>query len=294
MSILNDAEALANVPTPAGTQQALYLDSTTGLWTSKNSSGVGLPLAGSITAAALHGFLGGCGLSNDATSPNTVLDIAQGSCCSDDFTTMMTLASAFTKTTGSWAAGTGNGGLDTGTIGAASWYHVYVIENPSNGLVDILISLSVSAPTMPSGYTKKRRIGSIKTASSNIVAFIQNGNDFLWSAPVEDLAGISAPTSATLETLSTPLGVKTVALINTLFQNTTGGSAILIDSPDAASGGASIPGNLTNYYPSSSGGSAASLRIRTNTSSQVRVVASLSGNTLYVVTYGWVDLRGQG
>ena len=49
----------------------------------------------------------------------------------------MLLASAYTKTTGSWAVGSGNGGLDTGTITNSTWYHVFLMQRPDTEVVDI-------------------------------------------------------------------------------------------------------------------------------------------------------------
>jgi len=65
-------------------------------------------------------------------------------------------------------AGTTNGanGLDTGTLAASTWYSIWVIRNGSTGTTAGLMSLSATAPTMPSGYTHKARIGWIRTDST--------------------------------------------------------------------------------------------------------------------------------
>jgi hypothetical protein len=125
-----------------------------------------------------QGNVQGLTLSNDSGTPNTVLDIASGAAVDTTYVDMLILGSAYTKTTGAWAVGTGNGGLDTGAVGAASWYSVWIIKRPDTGVTDILFSLSATAPTMPANYTLKRRIGWFKTASSNIVTFQQLGNRF--------------------------------------------------------------------------------------------------------------------
>lgn len=60
----------------------------------------------------------------------------------------------------SYATGTsGANGLDTGTITASNWYFEWVIFNPFSLTVASLLSLSSTAPTMPSGYTFKARVG---------------------------------------------------------------------------------------------------------------------------------------
>ena len=60
-------------------------------------------------------------------------------------------------------SGSANGanGLDTGSLAANTWYAVYVIYNGTTTAG--LLSLSATAPTMPSGYTHKARVGWIRT-----------------------------------------------------------------------------------------------------------------------------------
>ena len=55
-------------------------------------------------------------------------------------------------------------GLDTGTLAASTWYSVWVISNGATTAG--LLSLSATAPTLPSGYTFKARIGWIRTDAS--------------------------------------------------------------------------------------------------------------------------------
>lgn len=55
----------------------------------------------------------------------------------------------------------GANGLDTGTSATSTWYSVWVIWSGST--VAGLLSLSETAPTMPSGYTFKARVGWIRT-----------------------------------------------------------------------------------------------------------------------------------
>lgn len=73
----------------------------------------------------------------------------------------------------------GANGLDTGTLAANSWYAVFVIWNGATPAG--LISLNAYSPTMPSGYTHKRRVGWIRTDTTinkYPLSFIQRGNDF--------------------------------------------------------------------------------------------------------------------
>lgn len=50
----------------------------------------------------------------------------------------------------------GVNGLDTGAEANSTWYYLWLIKNPTNGLVRGLLSASATSPTMPAGYTHKR------------------------------------------------------------------------------------------------------------------------------------------
>lgn len=58
-------------------------------------------------------------------------------------------------------SGNGAGKLDTGSFTTDTWYFIWAIADGSN--FAIMASLSDTAPTMPSGYTFKARIGSFRT-----------------------------------------------------------------------------------------------------------------------------------
>jgi hypothetical protein len=250
----------------------------------------------SAAALILPNHLSGLTLANDATTPVTVLDVGPGAAASDDNSAMMVLSAAGFKKNcnAAWAAGSGNGALDTGTaLAANTWYHVFLIERPDTLVVGVLISTSATAPTLPTNYTRKRRIGSIKTdASAHILAFTQLGDDFLWTVPVTDANNISASTTVSLLTLSLPAGIKTVGYFTADFAPAAG-NAVVFQSPDQPLGGYFVPaGNASLYGPGGIAG-CGDFKIRTNTSSQISYVASASVTGLYIVTKGWTDNRGK-
>src|SRR4249920_1983946 len=53
--------------------------------------------SGQSGGSSLRGWIAGLTMSNDGTSPNTVIDTSTGAAASADATTLMTLATAFTK-----------------------------------------------------------------------------------------------------------------------------------------------------------------------------------------------------
>lgn len=258
-----------------------------------------------LNALAVTGAISGLTLSRNAV---TTLGIAVGSATSEANGHRLAIGSAFTKTLSSWAVGTGNGGLDTGSVAINTWYHTHIIRRDSDGLIDFLHSTSATAPTMPSGYTARRRIGSFRTdGSAQIIAFSQFGDEFLWDAAVIDLDAVAPGATAVTRTLTVPTGVKVIALFDGgVNQNSVTGFAVnfsSLDSSDQASqlastaaltgiisvGGANLGiGNATWHF--------ASQRVRTNTSGQIRSRASSAATAaerVGIITRGWIDFRGR-
>jgi hypothetical protein len=112
---------------------------------------------------------------------------------------------AYNKKGTIWSAGQAQGGMDAGNVQANTWYYAWAIYNPSTAAADFLFSTSATAPTMPSGYAYKRRIGSIQTQSGGAIRpFTQFGNVVIYSTQVVDLNGVAIPTTATNYSLTIP------------------------------------------------------------------------------------------
>ncbi|SKA37808.1 hypothetical protein SAMN02745126_05961 [Enhydrobacter aerosaccus] len=243
---------------------------------------------------AIRSYLAGLTLSTAGGSPT--FGIAAGCAADNTNISMMTLPAAFTKTTAAWAAGSGNGAIDTGTIANNSWYHVYLIQRLDTGATDVAISTNASAPTLPAAYTLYRRIGAMLTDSSGRwVAFSQSGDEVLWLSPPIDVSAAALGTTSTLYALSVPNGVVVNALTRVSVIGA-GNVSILIQSPAENVQAVSTQGagaSLTVVNGSSGNGAAGHFIVRTNGLQQIRIVASTGGVQLSVVTDGWVDRRGR-
>jgi hypothetical protein len=116
-----------------------------------------------------------------------------------------------------WVSGSGNGGLFSGTVAANTWYHCWMIYNPTTSIVDAgfdVITSGLLPPNLPSGYTKYSYRGSILTDSSaNILAFIQNGNIFYFANAITNYSG-NSPTSSTTLRVSVPTGFILTVLLS--------------------------------------------------------------------------------
>ncbi|MBP0581869.1 hypothetical protein J8I29_21245 [Labrys sp. LIt4] len=263
----------------------------------------GAPAWSSNAATWPLGSLYGLILSQGST---TSVGISVGGCTNEDggSTYNMVLGSAITKSLSAWAAGSGNGALDTGSIAPSTWYHVHLIRKDSDGSIDALLSLSTTAPTMPSGYTARRRLGSIRTnGSSQVTAFLQVGDEFIWTVPVMDRNGNSA-SGATSVTISVPSGVRVKARLRGAIQTTASNFVTMsVYSPEITdqtamsgnAGSASMVIPISGAPFSSNSWGASAFDVVTNTSSQVRVAvtSTSTAGTVALQTDGWIDARGR-
>jgi hypothetical protein len=181
----------------------------------------------------LGGYIGGLTMAVSSTS----IQIFAGAATSDDSTTVMAITSAgFQKNAASqWAAGSGNGALDNGTLARDTWYHVFLIERLDTCAVDALVSTSAMSPALPANYGVKRRIGSIRTDPevAMFIPFEQNGDEFLWYNPGSYPTVLKISTTPAALTLNfVPSGIKVNALIHAIVQSTAPAGATFA-SPDA-------------------------------------------------------------
>lgn len=135
----------------------------------------------------------------------TSFSVGIGAVGDSTFVSTMVLAATTTKTTSAWAVGSGNGGLDTGSIASSTWYYVYLIKRPDTQVVDVLFSTSASSPTMPANYTLKRLIGAIKTdGSSHWIQWIMYANGRqAWVTLTNDINDTTLTTARKSYTLTT-------------------------------------------------------------------------------------------
>lgn len=258
-----------------------------------------IPTSGLIYEDASYrvGGLGGLVMSNDGGAPNTAIDTTAGYAVSDDNTQLMKIG-AFIKSTGAWAlgSGTGKGCLDTGSVAASTWYHLFVIERVDTNVVDELCSLSATAPTFPANYTVKRRIGSFRiNGSTQITAFTQNGREFLWSnGPSDDFNTTTLGTTATLFVMNVPTGVKVNVLFSASASVAGATNGVLFTSPDAFVQVASAAtGNMSLEIEVSATTNVGVFNVRSNTSGQIRAVSTAASTVVHGGAYGWLDMAGQ-
>ncbi len=137
-------------------------------------------------------------IANNATNPTYQVDITANTIQIEDI-----VAVSFSKTAD--IAVSGLNGLDTGAEAASTWYYVWAIAKV-DGTVGSLISASLTAPTMPTGYTKKRRLCAIRNnASFNLVVVRKLG---AW-VTIIDAIGVARPLSTGQATTFTAVDCST-------------------------------------------------------------------------------------
>lgn len=251
----------------------------------------------SATGPHPRGYVDGFIMSNNGSDANNDLDIAAGSCRDDGNAANITLAASITKRLdATWTAGTNQGGLDTGSEANSTWYHVFVIRHPTTFVVDVLFSTSASAPTMPSGYTQKRRIGAVyNDGSGNLLAFVQHGDLFYWKTPILDVDVSNLSTTEVEYALTVPTGVRVRA--NFTAETSTTARMIYIhptDVTDQAPSETAAPLSTLDYVSSGGGVFAASMDMWMLTDTTGKIAARAESNgTLRVATRAWIDARGK-
>jgi hypothetical protein len=254
-----------------------------------------LKTAADATAISHKNYIAGLVLSNDT---DTEHDISIAAGCALDSTNayMMTLGTAMVKRIDAgWAAGTAAGGMFTGSVGATTWYHVFLIRKTADGSIDAGFDTSVTAANIPAGYVAYRRIGSVLTdGASNIVQFIQHGDNFTWKTLVQDLNGITpANTNAVTQALTVPTGVSVQAHVNGVYYYVSGDATYLLLT-ELGETDTTPSATACDVQPSTSMVLASFNRnIWTNASAQIRYRCSSTTTTLTIFTRGWKDLRGQ-
>jgi hypothetical protein len=209
---------------------------------------------------------------------------------------MMNLSTSIRKNCNtSWTAGNNGGALDTllgSTLVANTWYHVFLISRVDTGATDILLSTNPTTPFFPLFYSKKRRIGSIRTdASAHIIQFIQVGDRFMYlvTPGAWDFTGQTIATfpSFTTFTINTPPAVRTTALI-TVANTAAASTWTIVKSPDV---------NMPVAFPNTDFGPSTTfndLQIETDTSSRVQAASSAAvAGQFYLLATGWIDNRGK-
>lgn len=292
-----------------GVQGRYYFATDTNGGTLYEDTGTGWQqLAPGLTEPAQNAYaqaLQGLTLSNDSGTPNTILDVAAGACTDDNTTItsriLMVLPAITGTISGTWVVGTGQPKLDGGAVTINTWYDVYAIKRTDTGVTDIVFGVGGSPVNLPTNYNKKRRIGSFLTdGSSHIIAFKQQGDEFLWNVvPTLNVNATNPGTAAVTTVVTTPLGTVTTAILAMGGINGSNNWTALLSplaiSDQAPSSTAAPLGTRTQALTGPIAGVQGPVLVRTDVFSTIRYRLSASGasDIFRLATWGWMDRRGQ-
>lgn len=240
-------------------------------------------------------YIYGLTYANNVSDATNDIDIATGGAMDATNAWFMPLASSLTKRLdAAWAVGTNQGGLDTGSIGNSDYY-IWLIGRTDQTVVDVLYSLSSTAPTMPASYTFKRLIGWFKRVAATIVPFLVyelegGGITMNWVTPTLDINLANAPTTTRrTDAVKVPLNFATTAHVRVMMiDNSSGFNAIVCspDEADVAPSGTAAPlgiisaASTVRYF--------VDLRVRTSAAGLVAARADLATVDFYqLVTIGF-------
>lgn len=191
-----------------------------------------------VISRGLSSQIAGLTYANSVADATNDIDIALGSASDSGNADILTLSTGITKQLdAAWAVGTNAGGLDTGSIGNSDYY-IHLIKRVDTGVVDVLFSLSSTAPTMPTNYTLRRLIGWFKRVGATIVLFHTyeahgGALDFAWDAPTLDVnLSNTLTTSRRTDALKVPLNFSVLAFVNMVFYEASGQTRNYVVCPD--------------------------------------------------------------
>ena len=226
-------------------------------------------------------------LSNNTTNPNNAIDFASGVLFFDGFGQVS--VPAITKLLNTnWTAGTNQGGLDTGTKQSNTWYYCYAIYNPTTQISDVIFSTNLTSPTLPTGFTKNKYIGAVKTnGSGNIIAFEHlKYNYFEYITPILEFSG-TTPLTRTPLSVSSPVNVivRINAKLNSVATAGTQNQLYLTDLNKTDSTSVVKLSANVNFN------AAGEFDIKSNSNSQIGIRGNGSSGSVEIYTLGYFDIN---
>ncbi len=236
-------------------------------------------------------YINGLQLSNNATTPATLLNIAAGAARDSTNTNDIVLSDAVVLN----LAAQGSLGIDTGAVAANTLYAVYVIgssSHPVNSSVEVsayptsvVLSTNFSRPYLPANYDMFRRVGAVRSdGSSQFALFAQSGQGSsrrMWyGVPLATSITAGASTAYAVVGLNAvnsgvPIVSGVVAHLNVTLTPATAGNKVFLQPVGAAS-----TVNITSMS-----GDVAAVAHNAQLSSPIGIASSLA-NLNYKVTAG--------
>lgn len=270
--------------------------------------------ADAASSLGAPGLVYGLKLSNGTDAAHDI-DIGIGQTVSDDLAQLIKLTSGLTKQLdATFAEGTNQGGMVSGeSMPTSGCVHAWAIRK-DDGTVDVCFNNHASSglsPTLPTGFTTKNYIGSLRTnGSATLYAFKQTGDYIDFDVPLVAYhdTNIDAAASNVTNTRTLPVPVGFRCFVNADMSGGNNASDFMItfyaaDSTGDAAARASVGtpdagrGSFGCRSNAAGNSSAAAQRIvlRTSTAAQIKdnVFSGSNDTCLKVVIIGYWCPRGR-
>lgn len=166
--------------------------------------------SGSFGSGGIFGFI----MSNTPAFTTTRITMTPGQCRNSLNNANIVTSVPFTKRLDTvWSPGDNGGGRDVGVLANGQTWHLFMIMNATTLAVDALFSQSPTAPALPAGYTKFRRVGAVilESTSTQIRQFLQTGDWFSLKLRSTDYAAQANGGAPFLRLVTVPQGIKVEA-----------------------------------------------------------------------------------
>ncbi len=242
-------------------------------------------------------YVNGLGISNDATTPNSLLDIAIGTCIDSTETFQMELLAPCVIN----SANIGLNGLDTGAIAASKMYAVYLVsdpvsQNPTGAMISLnYLSFNALAPILPFGYSAYSLIGYVATDASKhfLPGYWTSGNSslrtFFYDAPQATAVTAGASTTYAAVNLSAlaPLGINRNVWLYTSYLPGTAGDTLSLQ-PEAGTGAPIVvTGQVATVHLTTQSKLTSSLVTGTPNVQEINYKVSSSGDAVAIDVLGY-------
>jgi hypothetical protein len=214
----------------AGYWASLTYDSTLTKWVLNN------PATGVVATPAAVGFFRNLSVK---VASNTTVTVAADAIVTSNGSTFQTTALSGTINLGT--NGVANA-LDAGTIASNTFYYIWAIAK-ADGTTAGLASTSSSAPTLPSGYAYKARIGTVKTASGSaqLMGTWQLGRTTQYVVGLGQTSSVVVMTSGIAGNVGTPTWA--AVSVSNFVPPTAARISLMLSSGITASGCMAAPNN---------------------------------------------------
>ncbi len=245
----------------------------------------------------------GISISNNGTTPATIIDVNTGSANDSTNTIDLNLSAALGKDISSaWAEGGTPGaplggfpsGLTAGSPVNGTWYRIFAIRR-ATGQIDAGYDIDASATNLladATDYSEIRRVGWIYYDAGAIKEFREYGGRFYWDEVVKDAATLVTVTGARAAiTITTPPNV--IALLDAKLSRSGGGNCFALitsgDQPDTTP----ATGNYSLYASTATGDNVVTETIGNldihSGASQIFQRGSNTGGRIDLFSRGWID-----